>query len=871
VNPFDLIRDRVRREKSDSATAYCDTLLNTSEFLIRHLVAVLTAMLPPNEDSDVVRYRAEFELLRSNGIGDWSRQAQQYLAGPNFGTLSHELRGTEFEGSLELFTRILKGVEDEWAINAIAEFREALNYLGEKPNESKNLKLIEFVNEFPRLRNKMDAHGAPTSNDKAKIAGLLEGVVLGLLEHAKILNLPIVRIDFPKGIGSGEPRVLEVVGSTNPDRFSVAQNGIALGSEEDGLYVETISGYRKLNLVISDEEVQNFFYASGDFREKNDTAEFLNYVSAKRQRVPCEKWTIAPKILPESLTAGEDNLRVEFNTFTNYPLIDISNYVPRLRLENELTEELTTEFRRVITLKGIGGVGKTSLALRAAKRACEQGQFDVVIWVSARDLDLLENTSRQVRPNVQSSQELAAMNWKLFSQLENIEGEYSIAWLTEVLRTEKNGKILWILDNFETLQDPSEVYTLIDRSLGPSNRVLITTRHRDFYGDYQIEVRGLEKAEFAQLVSEYSKKLGINITEAKANQMYIDTDGHPYIARMLISEMRNNPLTSSRAIVDREELQNNLLERTFSRLTENASILFLLISNFKSSILGTAIKLAVFVDQNIGNDVDSLVEELLTNSLIEVSVVGNDFLVQVPNVAQAFGKRKLATHEQRTTINAMKEVLILFGPIDQMKSLEMRQDSNKTEEVLTVFWRAVKRKLADNPNDGRYIEFAREVGRNYPSILRDLAVYFDENNSRLESINAWKMYIEAGYSSEYPWHEIAKQYEALDMKAEALQAWVSRALSIDATIKDISHAANKVNGWNRRGVVRYNSSEKRVLVDPLIIAMEKRIEECDADDLSRLAHLHKNLENWSRARAVATLGLEKDPENQHCLRLLDLN
>jgi hypothetical protein len=72
-------------------------------------------------------------------------------------------------------------------------------------------------------------------------------------------------------------------------------------------------------------------------------------------------------------------------------------------------------------------------------------------------------------------------------------------------------------------------------------------------------------------------------------------------------------------------------------------------------------------------------------------------------------------------------------------------------------------------------------------------------------------------------------------------------------------------------VVRYNSSEKRVLVDPLIIAMEKRIEECDGDDLSRLAHLHKNLENWSRARAVATMGLEKDPENQHCLRLLDLN
>ena len=144
MNPFDLIRDRVRREKSDSASAYCDTLLNTSEFLIRHLVAVLTAMLPPNEDNESIRYRAEFELLRSDGIGDWSRQAQQYLAGPNYGTLSQELRGTEFEGSLELFTRILRGAEDEWAVIAITAFRDALDYLGEKPNESKNLKLIEL-------------------------------------------------------------------------------------------------------------------------------------------------------------------------------------------------------------------------------------------------------------------------------------------------------------------------------------------------------------------------------------------------------------------------------------------------------------------------------------------------------------------------------------------------------------------------------------------------------------------------------------------------------------------------------------------------------------------------------------------------------
>ena len=72
-------------------------------------------------------------------------------------------------------------------------------------------------------------------------------------------------------------------------------------------------------------------------------------------------------------------------------------------------------------------------------------------------------------------------------------------------------------------------------------------------------------------------------------------------------------------------------------------------------------------------------------------------------------------------------------------------------------------------------------------------------------------------------------------------------------------------------MVRYTASEKRVLVEPLISAMEQRLDECDADDLSRLAHLYRGLENHHRAREIAALGIAKDPDNLHCLRLLDMN
>ena len=49
--------------------------------------------------------------------------------------------------------------------------------------------------------------------------------------------------------------------------------------------------------------------------------------------------------------------------------------------------------------------------------------------------------------------------------------------------------------------------------------------------------------------------------------------------------------------------------------------------------------------------------------------------------------------------------------------------------------------------------------------------------------------------------------------------------------------------------------------------MEKRLEEADADDYSRIAWLCLHLSDDTKARVYTKAGLERDPYNDHCQKL----
>jgi hypothetical protein len=84
----------------------------------------------------------------------------------------------------------------------------------------------------------------------------------------------------------------------------------------------------------------------------------------------------------------------------------------------------------------------------------------------------------------------------------------------------------------------------------------------------------------------------------------------------------------------------------------------------------------------------------------------------------------------------------------------------------------------------------------------------------------------------------------------------------------VSNTANRVNELFKQEYRLFETEEKRIIVQGLVETMENRIDEADANDLSRLAWLYLHLKNEEKASYFTQKGIEADSDNIYCQRLL---
>ena len=132
-----------------------------------------------------------------------------------------------------------------------------------------------------------------------------------------------------------------------------------------------------------------------------------------------------------------------------------------------------------MSLSGPGGIGKTSVALKVLTElaANSDPRFEAIIWFSARDIDLLPQGPRTVRPHAISLQDFALQYSKLVGHesAENAVDELSSAMsgVDPLFQS-----TLFVFDNFETVAQPGEIFAWLDLNVRAPNKILITTRVR---------------------------------------------------------------------------------------------------------------------------------------------------------------------------------------------------------------------------------------------------------------------------------------------------------------------------------------------------------------------------------------------------------
>ncbi len=191
----------------------------------------------------------------------------------------------------------------------------------------------------------------------------------------------------------------------------------------------------------------------------------------------------------------------------------VSDYIDRPKLEAELYGLLVDDKRPIVTLVGRGGIGKTSLALKVIPKLYENNRYEAIVWLSARDIDLQLSGPKAVRPLVLSPEDMGKFYASLVlnETATNVKGFSGRAYLETQLQKCDLGSSLFVFDNFETTQNPVEMFNWIDTYIRLPNKALITTRLREFKGDYPVEVSGMEEEESRQLIEKTARSIGVSI------------------------------------------------------------------------------------------------------------------------------------------------------------------------------------------------------------------------------------------------------------------------------------------------------------------------------------------------------------------------
>ena len=340
---------------------------------------------------------------------------------------------------------------------------------------------------------------------------------------------------------------------------------------EEGVYV-FFDEPGRANLVFTDVDLSDFLVANGNFTERSFEA--LSYITDHRESIESAPFLAPASSLPRSETSGYPNLDVVGETFTNVPP-RLPGYVHRSELEAELRKLLFDDRHPVVTLVGRGGIGKTSLALEVIHRLSEQS-FEAILWFSAGDIDLKQEGPKRVAPDVLTKQDIADQLVELLTPPgANDKGFDDQEFLHSALSGRVDGgPFLFAFDNLETVHRPIDLYYVLDTYIRLPNKVLLTTRMRDFKADFPVTVYGMTRDEFEELAIGTAARLG-GATQARddsyLDNLYEESDGHPYVVKILIGEVADGTVGAvERVLAGKDEVLDALFERTFQALTPSA-------------------------------------------------------------------------------------------------------------------------------------------------------------------------------------------------------------------------------------------------------------------------------------------------------------
>lgn len=359
----------------------------------------------------------------------------------------------------------------------------------------------------------------------------------------------------------------------------------------DAAHTDVYLGRILRDLVI--EIIETQMRPSGE--ERLDRIDWRQYLILKRNIVRDDPWRVvaddlaigqaaffeakraAIEHLANELWALEEATLLKPETPHNLPTRE-REFVPRVDDEgrnyvDKIVDQLLTKRSHLVSIRGIGGAGKTTLALEVAYRCVEAGYFDIVIWTTAQERRLeLSGRLVPVAKYVTSIDGILDTIGKAFNERKVLTlGRDDRLALVKNLLSSRD--CLIVIDSTEELSGEAnrEIHDFV-RDVPYPTKVLLTSRLRE--SEDRLEwvniLGGMHQNEALQFIHNEYVSRGISwISKEEMLEIHRITDGLPLAMQLVIGEMGVTGRSAGEVVQTTktgEALLSYLFERAYKQL-----------------------------------------------------------------------------------------------------------------------------------------------------------------------------------------------------------------------------------------------------------------------------------------------------------------
>ncbi|GAA6619387.1 tetratricopeptide repeat protein [Scytonema sp. NUACC26] len=272
----------------------------------------------------------------------------------------------------------------------------------------------------------------------------------------------------------------------------------------------------------------------------------------------------------------------------------------------------------IVAIEGLGGVGKTSLAIEVAYQCVERDLFAAIVWVTAKELILTPSGVETQTPDIQALKDIFSTIGEVlnYSTIRNnpLEEQNKISYSLLSKQT-----TLLLIDNFETLSlsEREEIIAFL-RKTPVTVKSIITSRERISEG-HRIQLKGLLNEESKTLLEWVASQHANRLTNEQIDKIIKVTGGLP-LAMLWVEAQVSTSGASVNQVIERLEFGSDLpilqfcFEKSWGLLETKAQQILIALALHIDPATRTALTYIVKVRES--DECDSAITSILQLSLV---------------------------------------------------------------------------------------------------------------------------------------------------------------------------------------------------------------------------------------------------------------